>query len=205
MAVSDWSTTAASNTTVGPVNIAEGCPAANMNNMGREIMAQVKQFTDGLPAAYQGKDQTLAALAALNTAANQLIYATGSDTFSLAALTPFARTLLDDGDAATARNTLGAVAVSQANLGGQGSIQFAFPGNTFRIAWGSVVANANGHTGINYVTPFNNFSVAVASGCGEQSPNAQDNNPSVVNCGPAGFTVYNSSNATTVFYIAVGV
>jgi len=42
----DWSTTASDNTDVGGIDISEGCPAANMNNMGREIMAQVKAGVD---------------------------------------------------------------------------------------------------------------------------------------------------------------
>ncbi|MDK9716752.1 MAG: hypothetical protein OEL57_02450, partial [Trichlorobacter sp.] len=58
-------------------------------------------------ASKQPLDATLTSLAAMATAANQLIYATGSDTFGTTALTAFARTLLDDADAATARATLG--------------------------------------------------------------------------------------------------
>ena len=42
MAVSDWSTTADNNTSVGGINIAEHCPAKNINNAIREVMAQVK-------------------------------------------------------------------------------------------------------------------------------------------------------------------
>jgi hypothetical protein len=43
MAVKDWSTTANSNTTIDSINIAEGAPFANMNNMGRAIMANVRE------------------------------------------------------------------------------------------------------------------------------------------------------------------
>lgn len=55
----------------------------------------------------QPLDATLTALAAVVTAADKLIYATGPDTFSTTTLSAFMRSLLDDGDAGTARNTLG--------------------------------------------------------------------------------------------------
>lgn len=41
MAVSDWDTTAANNTTIGGINIGEGCDPANINNAIRELMSQV--------------------------------------------------------------------------------------------------------------------------------------------------------------------
>lgn len=58
-------------------------------------------------AGKQPIDATLTALAGVTTSANTLIYATGADAFSTSSLTPFARTLLDDTDAAAARLTLG--------------------------------------------------------------------------------------------------
>ena len=59
----------------------------------------------------QPVDATLTALAGLSTSANQVPYSTGSDAFSMASLTAFARTLLDDADASAARATLGVQAL----------------------------------------------------------------------------------------------
>lgn len=49
----------------------------------------------------------LASIGNLTPAADRLTYYTGASTAALATFTAFARTLLDDADAATARNTLG--------------------------------------------------------------------------------------------------
>lgn len=55
----------------------------------------------------QPLDPTLTALAGVTTSSDQLIYTTGVDTFSTSSLSVYARTLLDDTDAGTARTTLG--------------------------------------------------------------------------------------------------
>jgi hypothetical protein len=66
-------------------------------------------------AGKQPVDATLTALAAVVTAANKLIYATGVDTFATADLTAAGRDLIDDADAAAQRATL-ALDVTAANV-----------------------------------------------------------------------------------------
>lgn len=55
----------------------------------------------------QAYDAGLQSISGLTTSANQTIYTTGSDSYAVTDLTAYARSLLDDADAATARTTLG--------------------------------------------------------------------------------------------------
>jgi len=79
--------------------------------------ATVQLAIEEIDQEKQPLDATLTALAGVSTAADQLIYATGPDTFATTSLTGFARTLLDDVDADAARGTLGlgSMAVQAAN------------------------------------------------------------------------------------------
>ncbi|WIX04455.1 phage tail protein [Pseudomonas sp. AR5] len=83
----------------------------------------------------QPKDPTLTALAALATAVNQMIYSTGPDTFAMAPLTAFARSLLDDSTAADALATLGAAPLNSPGLTGTPTTPTPAAGsNTTQIA-----------------------------------------------------------------------
>jgi hypothetical protein len=56
---------------------------------------------------YQPYSVPLTSIAGLTTTANQTVYTTGADAYATTALTPFARTILDDTDGVTVLGTLG--------------------------------------------------------------------------------------------------
>lgn len=87
---------------------------------GSEVWLQYSSVAEswiivaGNAVAHQPLDATLTALAAVATAADKLIYATGADAFATTSLTAFARTLLAGADALAARNILGTLGDNQA-------------------------------------------------------------------------------------------
>lgn len=107
----------------------------------------------------QAYDAALQSISGLTTAANQMIYTTALDTYTTTPLTAFARTLLDDADAATAIGTLGAQAaitgaattVTSSNLTASRALVSDVSG---KIAVSTVTSTELGYlSGITGVTP----------------------------------------------------
>lgn len=131
MAVSDYSSTPGSNTTIRSISLAEGATAtADINDAIRTLMADLADLyaTLNVGVDYQPLDATLTALAGVTTAADKLIYATGADTFATATLSTFARTILDDADAVAVRTTIGAGTAPVISGTGGTSCAIAFGG-----------------------------------------------------------------------------
>lgn len=205
MAVTDYSVTAASNTSISGIDISENCSPANINNAQRQLMADIAQgIVDGdfaTTSGLQAEDATLTALAGVTTAADKLIYATGVDTFSTTDITAYGRTVLGLASAAALRSNIGAVGIDSSSLTANGYIKLT---NGFIIQWGSAVAAANGTTTVNYSTAFADFSIPIPSGARTQS-NAQDNNPATESAGLTSFTVYSAADQSLTFWwVAVG-
>ncbi len=80
---------------------------ATLTSFARSILDDADANAVRTTIDAEKKDAGLTSIAGLTTAANKMIYTTALDTYAVADLTAFARSLLDDSDAQTARATLG--------------------------------------------------------------------------------------------------
>lgn len=107
-ATEDWSR--ALRVIVESVNAVEaGIAAVEVSNSpsGSISATTVQAALNELDTEKQPKDATLTAVAGVTTAADKLIYWTGVDTAAATNFSAYARNLVDDPDAGTARGTLG--------------------------------------------------------------------------------------------------
>jgi hypothetical protein len=222
LALADWSSVADDNTTTLGVNIAEGCPAANVNNALRKAMADVAggvnvsllgtflasttlaQARTALGVTEGSASQT--AFAALTNAANLIPYMTGSDAWATTSLTSFARTVLDDGDAATARTTLGALGLTSASFGSNTiDVRVSLGnGDTLVLKGGTGTLGGDSTATLSYGVTFSSAPVVIVSG----GPSDTASEGSVHNYGTPGTTsasIINTSGLTNTYtWLALG-
>lgn len=108
--ISEYSTTAALNTDIDSINLAEGMLPSDVNNAIRELMAQLKDFQSANVTFYTSDSDALAvgaggtgSITASGARTNLGVTATGSDT----TYNYRANNLSDVANAATARTNLG--------------------------------------------------------------------------------------------------
>lgn len=216
----DWSTSASGNNTSSGVNIAEGCPAGNVNNAQRTIMAQIRAvFSQALSSFFsaasvedartalgaQTANARLTALAGLTGGANTLPYANGVNSMAQTPLTAFARTLLDDADAAAARTTLGVPQMTAGSNGNGSWIAIDIGGTTYKLQWGSFTASPNTTTARTFPSAYTGTPSVVVSGTETTGGSAQDNTPEVFSVSSSGFVVASARDSSvTTRWIAIG-
>ena len=111
---------------------------------------------------FQAADAGLLSIAGLTTAADQMIYTTGSNTYAVTPLTSAGRALIDDSDAAAQRTTLGLGSIAT-----QASSSVSITGG--KITGITDMAVADGGTGASTLT---DGGILLGSGTGAITPMA---------------------------------
>jgi hypothetical protein len=223
MALSDWDPVAANNATVLGVNIGEGTTApSSINNAIRQALADVAtginvsllgtflssttlaQARTALGVTEGSASQT--AFGALTNTANSVPYMTGSDAWALATLTSFGRTLIDDGDAATARTTLAALGLTSATFGAN-TIDLRFTlsnGQTLCILGGSSTLAANTTATLSFGVTFAVAPFAMVNG-GSANTAAEGDIRNTGVASTTGIAIANTSgDSATYTWLAIG-
>jgi hypothetical protein len=206
MPVSAWSTTPADNGTTSGIDIAENCAAANMNNWGRQIMADIKAKFDSVDAAvgtgsYQPLDTDLTAIAALVSAADKLLYATGAGTWALTDFTSFGRSLIALGDANALAALISVISLSSVTFG-TNTIALSLvlsASHTLLIQGGTGSLGANSTGTITFPTAYNTAPVCIVGG-GSSDVGTEGDVHSTAAASTTGIAIANSSNSATGTY-----
>lgn len=122
------------------LTLADAAAARSAIGAGTSSFSGAYASLSGIPAAIDAID-------GLTPAADRIPYYTGTSSAALATLTSFARSLLDDADAVTARGTIGAMASTNPNFTGslyQGGDQCITPSGGGRFTDLSLTALAAG-------------------------------------------------------------
>lgn len=141
-------------------------------------------------SAFQPTDATLTEFAALVTAANKLVYATGEDTFALADFTAAARTLLAATDAAGQRAVIGLVIGTDVLApSGNGSALTALNPSALGTGTGAVGITAGGTAQDITLTPSTTGKVKCPGG-GPTSPGITFGGSSTSGFGGSGSAIF---------------
>jgi hypothetical protein len=183
--ISEYDATAANNTDVNSINIAEGCAPSGINNAIRQVMADLKDFQQGTKGdAFLGP-VTPSTLTLTGLTANRILYTNGSKQVSTSDNVQFDGTTATINSLATTTLSTSGVATFDAGSAGAPSITFAGDTNTgiysptadtIAFTEGGVESmriNSAGYVGIGTNNPISRLHI---SGTGAEVRNQGDSN-----------------------------
>jgi len=219
--VFDWSTTASSNGTVDGINIAEGCPPANINNAIRSAMAIIRStFASGLqtflagstalPVVNGGTGATTAAgirsAAGLGSIATQnanAVAITGGTISGLSSALAIASGGTGATTASAALTALGGLGVSSYSFASPGYIKFT---NGLLFQWGSASVGADSSATVTFPVAYTTVATPNVSAVALSGSTTNSQNTGYVSHTLTNLTIWNADDRTvTVPWIAIGV